>query len=59
MGCEKQSINQPREKKEMSRRDVGTVPFYMAGGWGKICLVRQGDLTMGTPQYERNRLCKY
>jgi hypothetical protein len=26
MGCEMQSTNQPREK-EMSRREVGTVPF--------------------------------
>jgi hypothetical protein len=25
MGCEKQSISQPREKKEMSRREVGAV----------------------------------
>jgi len=31
MACEKQPINQPREKKEMCRGEVGIVPFFTAG----------------------------
>jgi hypothetical protein len=47
MGCERQSINQSNEKKEMSRKKVGTIPFNRAGGWAKKLLEARCAISLG------------